>query len=101
MATSAPPLALTPQAAHLTRPASACPTDNAPPTLPRDAAKNGLTLPRNSGTAQGTVNKNKMIKHQKHGRASLPSSASASCTTPRNHHHGTDARTRNLVSEYR
>jgi hypothetical protein len=42
-----------------------------------------------------------MLKHQKYGRASLPSSASASCTTPRNHHHGTDARTRNLVSDIR
>jgi hypothetical protein len=68
-----------------------------PPTPPRDAAKNGLTLPRNSGTAEGTINK--MLNHQKHDRASPPSSASASCTTPRNHHHGTDARTRNLASD--
>jgi hypothetical protein len=77
-----PPDALAPQAAHVTRPACACPTGNAPATLPRDAVKNGLTLPGNSGTAEGTISKNKMIKHQKYGRASLPSSASASCTTP-------------------
>ena len=37
-----------------------------------DAVRNGLTLPWNSGTVEGTVNKIKMIKRQMYGRASFP-----------------------------
>jgi hypothetical protein len=37
-----------------------------------DAVRNGLTLPWNSGTVEGTVNKIKMIKRQMYGRAGFP-----------------------------
>jgi transposase len=37
-----------------------------------DAARNGLTLPWNSGVVEGTVNKIKMIKRQMYGRAGFP-----------------------------
>jgi transposase len=42
--------------------------------LQRDytAVRNGLTLPWNSGTVEGNVNRIKMLKRQMYGRASLP-----------------------------
>jgi transposase len=37
-----------------------------------DAARNGLTLPWNSGTVEGHVNRLKLLKRQTYGRAGLP-----------------------------
>jgi transposase len=37
-----------------------------------DAVRNGLTLPWNSGAAEGTINRIKMIKRQMYGRAGYP-----------------------------
>src|SRR5260370_8610017 len=39
---------------------------------PRDAVRNGLTLPWSSGVVEGTVNRIKMIKRQMYGRAGFP-----------------------------
>jgi transposase len=38
----------------------------------RDAVTNGLTLPWNSGVAEGNINRIKMLKRQTYGRASFP-----------------------------
>jgi transposase len=37
-----------------------------------DAVRNGLTLPWNSGVAEGNINRIKMLKRQTYGRASFP-----------------------------
>jgi hypothetical protein len=47
-----------------------------------DAVTAGLTSRWNSGPVEGRVNHIKMIKRQMFGRASLPRSASASCSPP-------------------